>query len=86
MRRRVAQRVAQLANRRVQALIKINKGFVGPNLFPQFFAGDEIPGPLEQHPQHLKRLLLELDPNAALAQLTGREVGFKDAETHDATL
>jgi hypothetical protein len=37
---------------------------------------------LQEHGQDLKRLLLNLDPDAKLAQLACFEIGFKDSKAN----
>ena len=48
-----------------------------PKLFPQLFAGHDLPGVFQKEGEDLKRLLLQLDANAMLAQFGGAKVNFK---------
>src|SRR5215472_12043794 len=51
-----------------------------PEPLLQFLPGDNFTRVLQQHEQDLKRLLLEFDPDARFAQLTGPGVEFKEPE------
>jgi hypothetical protein len=71
-------------NRRVQPAIKINDSTVGPKPADQFFAGYDLSGVLEQSREYLKRLLLESQPNAVLAQFSAANVHLESAESYSA--
>jgi hypothetical protein len=43
---------------------------------------DHVAGTLQQKSQNLERLLLQLDPDAAAAQVSRLEIQFKDPESH----
>ena len=81
---RLAQRVAQLLDGAVQAGVEINKSVAGPKLLVQFLACHDLAGMLEQEREHLEGLVLELQPNAVLAQLTRTQVHVKRVESRTA--
>ncbi len=55
----IAQRLADLVHRGIQAVIEIDKGVGRPDLFAQLIARDHFTGILEQRREDLKRLLLK---------------------------
>ena len=81
----VTQRLANLVDRRVDAPVEVHKGAVAPKFLPQFLAGDHFARTRQQGHKHPKRLVLQLDLDAALAQLTGGEVGFEDPKADHST-
>ena len=78
--RRIAQRLAQLADSRVQAVIEIDDGVVGLEALLQFLARDEFARALQQHRQNFEGLFLELDLRAVAAQLSRATIHFVDSE------
>ena len=54
-----------------------------PEPFLQFFPGDDLAGPLEEHGQDLKRLLLKFDLQAGLAEFADAQVELEKAEADD---
>jgi hypothetical protein len=77
---RVAQSIAQPADRGVQAVIKIDERIGGPQAVPYFFARDNLTLPLQKQSENLERLLLQFDPHAIAAQLSGAEIDLEDAK------
>ena len=63
----VAQGVAQLSNRDIQAVVEFDECVFGPQLAAQFFAGDNFAWALKEQNQKSERLLLKFDADA-LAQ------------------
>src|SRR4029078_270478 len=63
-----------------QAVVEVDDRFRAPKLLLQFLPANDFPWAAQQDRQQLERLALQLDPDAALAQFTGPEVGFKDAK------
>src|SRR5215472_3209565 len=78
----VVQSFAQTTNGGIQPMIKINKRIFRPELGADLFACDQLSWLLQQHRQDLKWLVLQLDANAPLAQLTGIQIGLKWAESN----
>ena len=78
----ITQRLPQFADGNIEALFEINEGFVGPQPFVKRLARDEFGGAFEQRRENLKRLLLQADPNPALAEFAGFEVQFEGCKTH----
>ena len=77
----IAQRLPNLVDRRIQAVVEIDKGVGRPDLLPQIVAGDHPSGIFKQRGQDLERLFLQPDSGAILAQFAGRQVDFEDAES-----
>src|SRR5579862_4660995 len=67
----------------VEAEVEVDEGIFRPKFFLEFVAGDDRARALEQCRKDLKRLLLELDPNARLAQLAGFQIQFEHPEAQD---
>ena len=80
---RIAQRLAQPADRRVQAVLEVDEDLVAPQPPTQRVPRDDFAGPLEQRREHLERLFAQVDANAALAQLPQRQIDFEAFEAHD---
>jgi hypothetical protein len=81
--RRVAQGQANFLDGRVQALVEFNERAGRPNGPMQFLTGNQLARAADQQLQNSKRLFLELDPAALLAQLSGSEVQFESPEPDD---
>ena len=77
---RVTQCFSNLGNCFVEAVIEVYDR-VWPELATQFFPGQQLTRPLEQHGQQLKGLLLQPDTFAAFCQFAGSDVGFKNSKT-----
>jgi hypothetical protein len=73
----VAERVPQPSNGGVDALIEFDNGFAGPEFAPDFLARDQIAGPLQEHEQDLKRLILQPDFRASFTQFPRADVKFE---------
>src|SRR5262249_9756849 len=78
----IAERVAQLDDRLVQAPIEVDIGAVLPHPAAQFFASDHLTGPLEERPQNLQRLRLQGNAAPAAPEFAGTFIELEDAEAH----
>jgi hypothetical protein len=61
----------------VEALIEVYKRVSGPDFLPQLFPSDDLSRTIEQGANDLERLVLELDLDTALPQLTRSAVDFE---------
>ena len=77
---RVAEHLAQLLDRRVEGVIEIDEGVGGPEPLAHRLAGDHLARALEEHHQQLKRLLLQLQPDALAPKLPRLEIDFEGPE------
>src|SRR5581483_8439263 len=77
---RVPERLTDLVDRGVQAVVEINKGVSLPDFFAKLIAADDLSGSLEKRGENLERLLLKSYPIALLAELAGKQVDFEQAE------
>jgi hypothetical protein len=80
----VAQRGPDLLDAEVQALVEVDVGVAAPDLLAQLFARDQLARARGQQRQHLERLLLDLDRQAALAQLARAQVKLELTEAEHA--
>ena len=78
----VAQRFPQSPDRDIQAGLEFNEGVFRPELRFQLLARDQFPGTLQQGAQHQKRLGLEANPVAELAQITRIQIHFVGTEAN----
>src|SRR6266516_5224832 len=74
---RIAERFANLIDCFVEAVVKIHDR-AGPESAAQFLPGHQFSRFLEQHCQHLERLLLQPDAQAMFRQLAGSKIDFED--------
>jgi len=65
----------------VDALIEFDDSIGWPKTLLKFFFGNELAGFFKKNKQHRKRLVLELDAHAMLAQLAGGWVELEDPES-----
>ena len=65
----------------VDALIEFDESIGWPKTLLKFFFGNELAGFFKKNKQHRKRLVLELDAHAMLAQLAGGWVELEDPES-----
>src|SRR3982751_2661187 len=68
--RRIPQGVPQTPDRCIQAMVEIDIGVRWPEPVAQLLPRDDLPRPFQKFGQHLKRLLLQLDLEAAAAQFS----------------
>jgi len=67
-------------------VVEIDKSVGGPKAGAELLAGDHLTRILQQDGQDLKRLLLDLDLLAVLAQFGGGKIGLENTETHGAVI
>ena len=81
---RVAQRGAQLVDRRAHAVIEVHESIGRPKSFAQLVPGNHVAGMFQQHRQDLKGLLREPDFQSVLMHFTGLQIDLESAETENA--
>src|SRR5262249_8484865 len=79
----VAERRADLGDAEVEAAIEVDERLVLPDGLPELLARDRSSRVLDQRPQHLRGLRLQLDGAAVTRQLEAVGIECKDAETSD---
>jgi len=78
---RIAEGIAQLIDRGIQAVVVIDKCIFRPEPLPQLFARHQVAGPLDEMQKDFKRLALQARALLALfAQFAGFAVQFVQAE------
>jgi len=83
-RRRIPQHLANAVDRRVQAVIEVNKSAVGPEPVAQLLARDNLPRTFQQLAENLKSLLPQPDLDAALPQLARAQIHLENSESNHA--
>ena len=78
----VAERRANLRQAVGDAAIEVDVRVRSPHRLAQLVAADDLAGPRQQQRQRLRRLRLERDGAAVLAQLARFGVELEDAELH----
>ena len=63
----IAQCLANLVDRSIQAVVEIDERVGRPDFLPQIVAGDDLSGMLQQSRENLEGLFLEPDAGAILA-------------------
>ena len=76
----VVECVAQLLGRGVETVIEVDKGARRPQPFAQGLTRYDLSRVLQEHRQHLKWLLLQLQFEAIAAQLAGFKVDVEGPE------
>ena len=66
---RVAERVAQPVDHRVQTVLEVDERVARPEPLPEFLPRNEVPRAFEQKGEGPQRLFLKTDPLACLAEL-----------------
>jgi hypothetical protein len=61
-------------------MLEVDKGVSRPQPVPQFAARHEFARPLQKGRQQVKRLILEVQPDAGLSQLAGADVQLEGIE------
>jgi len=79
---RVGEGRAQFLDGSVEAVVKFDKGVGGPQTLPNFFPGYQLTRTLQQHLEHLERLVLKLDAKTSLGQNSLVEIRLEQAETY----
>ena len=74
---RVAQSIAQPADRGVQAVIKIDKGVRRPKLLLQFIADNDLTRSFDQSKQYLERLFLQPYPRTVATKFPRPQIHFE---------
>ena len=82
-RRRVAKRLAQPFDRRVQAVLEIDEGIVAPEFTTQIVARHQCAGRAHQERENAKRLDWQEEPAAVLRQLPRPEIQRELTESHE---
>ena len=77
----ITQCLADLVDGFVEPVIEIHERIRGPQSAPELLAGHQLAWSGQQHRKHLKWLLLQPDPRAALRQFAGPKIGLEDRET-----
>jgi|SRR6516225_10127189 hypothetical protein len=77
---RVTQYVPKLANRGVQAIVKVDERVVRPQLVPQFITADQFSGTLHEQGEDLKGLDLKSDLLPVFEELTGPQIDHEIPE------
>ena len=80
--RRVIERAPELVNRRVERMLELDEGAVGPELLLQLFASDQFTRPLEQDSEDAERPVLDFNAAIAIPQLSRHQVSFKRAKAN----
>src|SRR5205085_9945712 len=70
-----------LADTKIKAVLKIDKSLRAPNLFPQFFAGDQVAAARCQDGQDFSGLRPQLDGHSGFSQLSRDRIELKNSET-----
>lgn len=79
--RNVAERRANSIDCFVQAAVEVDQCVASPDPGLQLFSGYQLPRPFEQRHEHLERLVLQSDFDAALPDLAGCEIDLEATET-----
>src|SRR5690349_331263 len=61
-------------------MFEIHEGICRPETLPQFFARDEFSCTNQESTEHLKRLSLDFEQTAIVAQLPSAQISFKLSE------
>ena len=80
---RIAQSIAHLLDRSVDAVFEIDEAAIRPQGRTHLFPSDDRARAFEQQHEKPEGLVLELDERALPAEFTRGEVGFEDAEADD---
>lgn len=80
----VSERVANLLDREVHALIEVNEGIAGPQGRLDFLAGHQVAGSIREQTEQPKGLGLDPDRPTTLEQPFGLEIELKGTEASHA--
>src|SRR6202035_5549497 len=80
---RVSQRFPYFVNGRVEPLIEVNEGALGPEFLAQYFPADYLSWMLDQEHQDLDRLPLQLDRQTILVEIAVSQVQPKRSEANN---
>jgi hypothetical protein len=76
----VAEHNTQAVDCLIQAVIEINVEIVRPQSLSEVVANEDLAGTFPQCEERLKRLVLQFEPYAVLAQLARSGIRFEDAK------
>src|SRR6185295_4232205 len=65
----------------IEPVIEVDERIRGPQPAPELVAGHQLPWSGQQHSEHLKRLLLKLDPHTPFTELARPQIGLEHPET-----
>jgi hypothetical protein len=77
----VAECVANFVDGLIEAVIEIDVGVGGPEIFLEVLAGDEFAGMLDEYGEDTEGLFLDSDAQAVFAEFAGAKIEFEDSET-----
>ena len=63
-------------------MVEVDEGVSRPEPFAHRIASDHLTRALEEHREQLKRLFLQLEPDAVAPELPRLEIDFEGAEPH----
>src|ERR1700733_6697599 len=78
--RRIAKHFANSRNCVVQAVVKIDECFSGPDSRLKFLASDNLAGTFQQHLEQVEGLAAQAQPYAVLAQFSGMDIQLISVE------
>jgi hypothetical protein len=64
-------------------MVKINKRVRRPQPLPDLVPADQFSWTIQQHRQHLKRLIVEPGSHSRLAQFSSAEIRFENPKAHN---
>ena len=83
LRRVVAEDGPEPLHHRVDAVLEVDRGAVGPQPLADVLAGDDVAGAIEHQRQQLERLFLQPDGIGAATHLAQAHVDLDATELHD---
>ncbi|SPF48845.1 hypothetical protein SBA4_40010 [Candidatus Sulfopaludibacter sp. SbA4] len=69
---------------RIDPVIELHLGIIGPQTPPDLLAQNHLAGALQQHQEDLHWLFAQFDAYAVFAQLTGSNIQFEGVEAEQA--
>ena len=82
----ISEGFADFVNGLVEALVEVYERVGGPDFLSQLFPSDDLSGMIEHGAKDLERLVLELDLDTALPQLTRSAVDFEETELQPSSI
>ena len=73
----------QLRDRQIDSVIEIAKTGIRPDQLPKFLSRNDLSVTLQECCQHLKRLVLQLQPHSRLAHFPCLEIRLEIVEAND---
>src|SRR6185369_12966062 len=77
----ILQRLSQLIDGGIQAVVEINKSVIRPEFLAEFLPSNHLPRPFQKERQNLKGLFLQTNPGAVLPQFSCGKVCLEDPKT-----